>query len=108
MIEHKKQIPAKVPVKLIQSCQLAASKEGVSFAKYMESLMQGSIKTSDFEYLVSQTLLDIAEKIPEPSGNEVSPVNLEILLLCRAMAKASLVKEIHSLMRQSNINPVEV
>lgn len=108
MLEHKRQIPAKVPEKLIKRCQAAAAKEGIPFAKYMENLMQKSTNTSDFEYLVSQTLLDISEKISEQGGGEITPATIEILLLCRAIAKASLVKEIQSVMRQNNIFPVEV
>ncbi len=108
MLEHKRQIPAKVSEKLILRCQTAAAKQGISFAKYMESLMQESVKTSDFEFLVSQTLLEILERIPERDGAEMSPYTIEMLLLCRAIAKAPLVKEIHAVMRQKNINPIEV
>ena len=108
MLEHKKQIPAKVPEKLIKRCQAAAAKEGIPFAKYMENLMHKSVNTSDFEYLVSQTLLEMSERLSDQSGNEVTPATIEILLLCRALAKASLVKEVQSVMRQSNIKPMEV
>lgn len=108
MLEHTKQIPARVPVKLIDSCKVAAAKQGISFARYMANIMEENINNDDLEYHISSSLLEIMEKLDSNSNSKESAVLVEVLLLCRAMARAPIVKEIHAVMRQNHIEPTEI
>lgn len=107
----RKTIPAKVPVHLIERCSHLAQKRGVSFQAFMVEIMSEEVEKDTFEERVIAALQYLIEHSPSSDDPvevvQNSPLDIEVLLLLRAIAGAPKQKAIHELMTAIGVKPWE-